>query len=152
MSKLIFTALFAISSLLAITPAAAQNSGRDKVGQIEQEYSRQNDGRMIPDNQLEYYIDQSNSGWSMSQISQDMANSRTQYTNNNWRPRDGWVQRELVCSSENSQYRECSAPFRGTAVITQQISASNCIKGQSWGEKPGAIWVNHGCRARFGVR
>ena len=151
MSKLIFAALFTICSLLNAAPVAAQNGSRDKITQIEQEYSRQNGGRMIPDNQLEYYIDQSNSGWSMSQISQDMSNSQRQYSNNNWRPRDGWVQREVVCSSENSQYRECSAPFRGTAVITQQISQSSCVKGQSWGEKPGAIWVRNGCRARFGI-
>lgn len=151
MSKLIFAALFSISSLLTIAPVAAQSSTRDQIQMIEREYARQNNGNMIPDNQLEYYIDQSNSGWSMSQISQDMANSRTQYTDNNWRPRDGWVQSEVICSSEQSKYRECSAPFRGTAVITQQISQSACIEGQSWGQKPGVIWVNRGCRARFGI-
>ena len=151
MSRFIFAALLVISSLLSITPASAQNGYRNQIQLIEQEYARQNNGSMIPDNQLEYYIDQSNAGWSMSQISQDMANSRTQYTNNNWRPRDGWIQREVICSSENSQYRECPAPFRGTAVITQQISASACIEGQSWGNKPGAVWVNKGCRARFGI-
>ncbi len=151
MSKFMFAALISLSCLLTVAPVAAQNGTRDKIQLIEQEYARQNNGNMIPDNQLEYYIDQSNAGWSMSQISQDMSNSQRQYTDNNWRPRDGWVQREVICSSENSQYRECSAPFRGTAVITQQISASACIQGQSWGSKPGVIWVNRGCRARFGI-
>jgi len=151
MSRFIFVALLTISSLLMIAPVAAQNGSRDRIQQIEQEYSRQNNGQMIPDNQLEYYIDQSNSGWSMSQISEDMGNSKRQYTSNNWRPRDGWIQREVICSSINNQYQECSAPFRGTAVVTEQISSSSCIKGRSWGEKPGAIWVNSGCRARFGI-
>lgn len=151
MSRLIFAALLTISSLLTIAPAAAQNSTRNQILSIEQEYARQNNGRMIPDNQLEYYIDQSNAGWSMSQISEDMANSQRQYSDNNWRPRDGWVAREVICSSMNSQYRECSVPFRGTAVITQQISQSACIEGQSWGNKAGAVWVNRGCRARFGI-
>ncbi len=151
MSRLIFAALLTISSLLTIAPAAAQNSTRNQIQSIEQEYARQNNGQSIPDDQLEYYIDQSNAGWSMSQISQDMADAQRQYNDNNWRPRDGWVAREVICSSINSQYRECSVPFRGTAVITQQISQSACIEGQSWGNKAGAVWVNRGCRARFGI-
>ena len=153
MSRFIFAALISISSLLTIAPAAAQNDTREKIQMIEQEYSRQNNGQSISDNQLEYYIDQSNAGWSMSQISEDMSNSQRQNPNNdnNWRPREGWVAREVICSSINNQYTECAAPFRGTAVITEQISQSACVQGQTWGNKPGAIWVNRGCRARFGI-
>lgn len=151
MSRLIFAALLTVGGLLTIAPVAAQNSSRNQIESIEREYARQHNGRSIPDNQLEYYIDQSNAGWSMSQISQDMANSQRQYTNNDWRPRDGWVAREVICSSINNQYRECSVPFRGTAVITSQISQSSCVEGQSWGNKAGAVWVNRGCRARFGI-
>lgn len=151
MSKLIFAALFAVCTLLSVNNASAQTGTRNQIQAIEQEYARQNNGRMIPDDQLEYYLDQNNAGWSMSQISEDMANSQRQYTDNNWRPRDGWVAREVVCSSMNNQYRECAAPFRGTAVITQQISQSSCVQGQSWGQKTGVIWVSQGCRARFGI-
>ena len=151
MSKFIFAAIITISSLLTIAPVAAQSGTREKIQMIEQEYSRQNEGRIISDGQLEYYIDQSNAGWSMDQISEDMANSQRQYNDNNWRPRDGWVAREVICSSINSQYTECPAPFNGTAVITQQISQSACVQGQTWGNKPGAVWVNRGCRARFGI-
>ena len=39
----------------------------------------------------------------------------------------------------------------GSAVITQQISQSPCIEGQSWGNRSGAVWVSRGCRARFGI-
>lgn len=151
MFKFAFAALLSICSLLIVNPVAAQSGTRQQIQMIEQEYARQNDGRIIPDNQLEYYLDQSNAGWSMNQISQDMANVQRQNNNDGWRPREGWVAREVICSSENSQYRECAAPFRGTAVITQQISQSACIEGQSWGQKPGLIWVNRGCRARFGI-
>ena len=41
--------------------------------------------------------------------------------------------------------------FRGRAVVTHQISDTNCIEGRTWGQRNGRIWVNHGCRARFGI-
>ena len=151
MPKLILATMLAFGSLLSVAPAHAQNNTRDQVRMIEQEYSRQSNGREISDDQLEYYIDRSNAGWSMTQISQDMANSRRQYANNPWRPQSGWAAREVICSSINNMYRECNAPFRGRAVVTQQLSDSACVEGRSWGEKPGLIWVNRGCRARFGI-
>ena len=151
MSRLILVALLALSCLLTVTPASAQTSTRDQIRMIEQEYARQSNGQMIPDQQLEYYLDRADSGWTMSQISQDMANSRRQYANSQWRPQSEWVAREVVCSSEGNKYRECTIPFRGRAVLTQQISQSSCIEGQSWGQRQNVIWVNRGCRARFGM-
>ena len=151
MSRMMLATLLAISSLLSVAPVTAQTTTRDQIRMIEQEYASQSDGQMIPDNQLEYYLDRANAGWTMSQISQDMANSQRQDATSPWRPQTGWVAREVVCTSDKSQYRECAAPFRGRAVITQQISQSACIEGQSWGQKPGVIWVNRGCRARFGI-
>jgi hypothetical protein len=151
MSRLILAALLALSSLLTVTPASAQTSTRDEIRMIEQEYARQSNGQMIPDQQLEYYLDRADSGWTMSQISQDMANSRRQYPNSQWRPQPGWVAREVVCSSEGNRYGECAVPFRGRAVLTQQISRSACIEGQSWGQRENMIWVDRGCRARFGM-
>ena len=103
---------------------------------------------MIPDNQLEYYLDRVNSGWTMNQVSRDMAGYSTR---NPWRPQTGWVAREVVCTSIDGRYRECAVPFRGRAVVTQQISDASCIEGRTWGQKAGAIWVNRGCRARFGI-
>jgi len=151
MSRLILATLLALSCLLTATPAVAQTSTRDEIRLIEQEYARQHNGRMIPDTQLEYYLDRADSGWTMNQISQDMANARRQYANSQWRPQSGWVAREVVCTSDSNKYRECTAPFRGRARVTQQISKSACIEGQSWGQKSGVIWVNRGCRARFGM-
>ena len=153
MSRFLVSAILALGCAFSVGTATAQTSTRDQVRMIEQEYARQSNGRMIPDNQLEYYLDRADSGWSMNQISADMANSRRTYSDNNndWRPQTGWTAREVICSSINSRYTECATPFRSHAVITQQISSSACVEGQSWGQKPGAVWVNSGCRARFGI-
>jgi hypothetical protein len=151
MSRFLVSAILALACAFSVGTATAQMSTRDQVRAIEQEYARQTNGRMIPDNQLEYYLDRANSGWSMNQISADMANSQRAYANRAWQPQTGWTAREVVCSSINSRYTECATPFRSQAVITQQISNAACVEGQSWGQKPGAVWVNRGCRARFGI-
>ena len=150
MKRNLLTCLLALGTVLGASQVAAQTSVRDQVRMIESEYARVNDGRVISDGQLEYYLDRANSGWSMRQISEDIsANGST--SSNPWRPQSGWTAREVICSSIDNRYSECAVPFRGTAVITQQISQSACIEGRTWGQKPGAVWVNRGCRARFGI-
>ena len=151
MKRTLLTCLVVLGTLLGASQVQAQSSTRDQIRMIESEYARINNGRMINDNQLEYYIDRSNAGWSMNQISRDMTLSRQAYSNRDWRPATGWTAREVVCSSVDNRYNECPVPFRGTAVITQQISKSACIEGQTWGQKAGAVWVRNGCRARFGI-
>lgn len=151
MNKFLLSALLACSGVLGAGAVSAQSSTRDQIRAIEKEYAQQSNGRAITDEQLEYYLDRADAGWSMGQISRDMANSRPMQANNPWRPQPGWAAREVICSSNDNQYRECRAPFRGDATVTQQISQSACIEGRSWGHEPGKIWVSHGCRARFGV-
>lgn len=151
MARMIFSAVIAVAALLSAAPAPAQSNTRDQIRMIEQEYAHQNNGEVIPDNQLEYYLDRAHDGWTMGQISSDIAQSARQYVDTPWRPQPGWVATEVVCTSLNSQYRECTAPFNGRANVTEQISNAACIEGQSWGQKPGVIWVNRGCRARFGI-
>ncbi len=54
------------------------------------------------------------------------------------------------CASQDGRYQECGTPFRGRAVLAQQLSAASCVEGQSWGSRgPGTVWVSGGCRARF---
>ena len=60
--------------------------------------------------------------------------------------------RGLECSSQDNRYHECAVPFRGTAIITQQISQASCVEGRTWGQRPGVVWVKNGCRARFDMR
>jgi Protein of unknown function (DUF3011) len=141
---------FALAGLLQAGTATAQNDTRDRIDRIEQEYARINGGRNIPDDQLEYYLDRANNGWTMAQIERDMESLRLQKSDG-WQPASGWIASELICTSVNNRYRECPAPFRGRAVVTYQISQTPCIEGSTWGQKAGAVWVNGGCRARFGM-
>lgn len=128
----------------------SQLSVSDRVRVIEREYSDQSGGRRIPDDQLEFYLDQVNSGWRFSRIRQDIATSLGG-GGQAWRPPgSGWTAREVVCTSDSNRYRECRTPFRGRARITEQISDTACREGSTWGQRSGVVWVNRGCRARFG--
>jgi hypothetical protein len=119
----------------------------DRVRVIEREYSEQSRGRRIPDDQLEFYLDQVDSGWSWAQIQQDIA---TSLRGEQWRvPISGWRPTEVTCTSESLRYTECDAPFRGRAVLTYQFSARPCVEGQTWGQQRGVIWVDAGCRGQF---
>ena len=144
--KSLLAAALATAGLMAAGSVDAQGT-REQVRLIEREYARLHNGRMIPDAQLEYYVDRMDSGWSFNQVSRDMAGYRT--NRNGWRPQQGYVAREVICSSIDRRYRECRVPFRGTAVITQQLSDASCIKGRTWGQRAGEVWVNHGCRAQL---
>jgi hypothetical protein len=123
----------------------------DQVRMVEREYARQTGGAAIPDAQLAYYLDRLDEGWTMARVSADIAGLRTPAARNAWRPAGGYVAREVICTSISNRYRECPAPWRGDAMLSQQLSNAACIEGRSWGQKPGAIWVNNGCRAVFTV-
>lgn len=140
----LLTACLVACGLFQAAPAQAQST-RDQILQIEREYARTHNGRTIPDSQLEYYLDRMDAGWTMDRIRADMSPTRT------WAPAQGWTGQQVICSSIDGRYAECRVPFRGHARITQQISDSACIEGRTWGNKPGAVWVKNGCRARFGI-
>ncbi len=124
---------------------------RDRVRVIEREYSEQSGGRRIPDDQLEFYLDQIDSGWSFSRIKQDIAESLGGGGRGRpWAPPVAdWRAREVICSSVNERYNECPKPFRGAAVLSEQFSAVRCIEGSTWGQRRDVIWVDRGCRGRF---
>jgi hypothetical protein len=147
MSRALLAALLAVSAVASTGTVQAQS--RSDVRQIEQDYARTHNGRAISDSQLEYYIDQMGRGWSMAQVRADMSGGRS---NQGWRPRQDWNATSVICSSVDRRYTECRVPFRGTARITSQISDASCVRGRSWGEKPGVVWVDRGCRARFSVQ
>ena len=182
---LLLACLFATGSSIAAVDNRAygpqdlsQLSVSDQVRVIENEYREQSSGRSIPDDQLDFYLDQiRDSRWSFSQIQNDIAQSlrgSDGYSNNNnngnnnggsynnddnqynggnggWRRPGGqaWNQREVICTSLNHQYRECRSPFRGPARLSQQMSSTRCAEGRNWGSRPGLIWVDQGCRGRF---
>lgn len=147
MSKILLAALLALGAFASSATVHAQS--RSDVRQIEQDYARTHGGQAISDSQLDYYLDQMARGWTLSQVRADMGGPRGNA--NGWRPRQGWTATTVICSSVDRRYQECRVPFRGSAQIVNQISDANCVRGRTWGEKPGVVWVNGGCRARFSV-
>lgn len=59
----------------------------------------------------------------------------------------------VTCSSNNNRQQTCAWDARqGRPALIQQLSGTACVEGRSWGYSNGSLWVNGGCRARFGVR
>jgi hypothetical protein len=55
------------------------------------------------------------------------------------------------CESSKGRTRTCQADTRGGVRVTKQLSRTPCVEGQTWGVRPGEIWVKAGCRAEFGL-
>jgi hypothetical protein len=121
----------------------------ERIRVIDKEYAEQSRGRRIPDDQLEFYLDQIQSGWRFSQIKQDIALSLG--SNGGWRPGPGQLPSapEVLCESRDGRYAECTTQFRGAAMVSRQLSSVRCTEGVNFGSRPGRVWVNNGCRARF---
>ena len=149
---------------MAPSPAAAQSMGAkayapedmrvlsipDRIRVIGKEYAEQSRGRQIPDDQLEFYLDQIESGWRFSQIKQDIATSLAG-SGGGWQPGPGRPPQapEVLCESKDNRYVECPTQFRGAAMVSRQLSSTRCTEGINFGSRPGRVWVNGGCRARF---
>jgi hypothetical protein len=59
----------------------------------------------------------------------------------------------VSCASNNNREHTCAWDNRrGRPYLQQQLSASPCREGSSWGHRGNMIWVNHGCRGLFGAR
>lgn len=59
----------------------------------------------------------------------------------------------VTCSSVHQAYTTCAWNSRyGRPVLIQQLSRGNCVENRTWGYRGNLIWVDRGCRARFGVR
>lgn len=162
-----------IASGLAVTaalpvPAAAQSARAyapenlrqlsvvEQVRVIEREYADQSRGRQIPDDQLEFYLDQVRSGWGFSRIKQDIATSLRGQAGGNqpgagWNGWDGsnWTGQTVICSSTDNRQRECRTPFQGRPMLVENISRTRCVEGVNFGGGGGVMWVNQGCRGRF---
>lgn len=126
----------------------------DRIRVLEKEYSEQSGGRRLPDDQLEFYLDQIDSGWTFSRIKTDMARSLgggqgSRPPGGGWGPPSGWQQRTVICSSIKDRYAQCGTPFRGRARLVENISRTRCIENRNWGSRRGMVWVDDGCRGRF---
>ncbi|ARU05792.1 hypothetical protein CCO03_14855 [Comamonas serinivorans] len=61
--------------------------------------------------------------------------------------------RTVTCSSENRRQTTCNWNSRwGRPRLIEQLSSDSCREGSSWGyDGRGRLWVDRGCRARFGT-
>lgn len=178
------TLLFCALAALASAPSAfAQDQSKayaprdlavlneaDRTRVIEREYGEQSGGRSIPDDQLEFYLDQIDSGWTWQAIQNDIAQSLA--GSGGWHPAPpprpvpaprpeplpppepigsiyGPGAVELDCESRKYRYTTCRTGVRARFEIIGQYGKSPCVEGRSWGQSPGVIWVDQGCRARF---
>src|SRR5690606_5296417 len=79
----ILTAVLVLCLALAATAPAVAAPGDDlrrlptaqQVDRIEREYAVQSRGRVIPDDQLDYYLAQVQRGWGMDQVRKDISGS-----------------------------------------------------------------------------
>jgi hypothetical protein len=127
-----------------------QLSVNDQIRVIEKEYREQSRGRQIPDDQLDFYLDQIRySRWTFSRVRSDIATSLR--GNSAWNPPPGgnWKPGNVICSSKDRRYNECRTPFRGRARLIENISDTRCVEGRNWGSRQGMVWVDDGCRGRF---
>lgn len=59
----------------------------------------------------------------------------------------------ITCSSEDNRRRTCAYDARqGRPILQQQLSNTSCREGYSWGYTGTQVWVDRGCRGRFGPR
>lgn len=60
----------------------------------------------------------------------------------------------VTCASKDGRYTTCAWDrSRGWPRLQQQLSDSACVEGRSWGyDRGNTLWVDRGCRGRFGVR
>jgi hypothetical protein len=171
--RILLAALLTLCGLLFVVPDAtaqvtskayapenlSQLSVPDRIRVIELEYSEQSRGRRIPDDQLQFYLDQiRQSRWDFSRIKSDIATSLRGnagggggsgggWGGGGWQPSPG--EREVTCESKDSRYIECATGFRGDARLQRQLSSTRCTEGSTWGSRPGQIWVRNGCRGVF---
>lgn len=137
--------------LIALALSGAPTAQAHTTGQIqaiEDAYSTLYPGRKIPDAQLNYYLDRSDAGWTIDEISADI---RTTSADPNWHPGPAYKPSDVICTSVGNQYKECALPPNTRAQLSDQMSEASCLPGQDWGQKGAVVWVNNGCRARFSV-
>ncbi len=61
---------------------------------------------------------------------------------------------DVTCESQDRRQQTCNWNSRwGRPQVIEQLSEDTCREGQSWGyDGRNRIWVDRGCRARFGGR
>ncbi len=78
----------------------------------------------------------------------------TRYGYGNGYDARGWngYRGSVICESVRDRNNRCPIDTRYGVVLVRQLSSTRCREGHNWGVDPGAIWVDHGCRAEFAPR
>lgn len=72
--------------------------------------------------------------------------------NPGYNPGGGYGQ-QIECASDDGRYNACRWDSRmGRPVLLEQLSSADCREGRSWGYDGRRLWVDRGCRGRFGSR
>ncbi|WP_334177503.1 DUF3011 domain-containing protein [Pseudoxanthomonas sp.] len=59
----------------------------------------------------------------------------------------------VTCNSDDNRRKTCAYDARqGRPILLQQLSNTSCREGYSWGYAGNQVWVDRGCRGRFGPR
>lgn len=59
----------------------------------------------------------------------------------------------VTCNSDRDRRRTCAwDASQGHPALIEQLSRTACVEGRTWGYDRNTLWVDGGCRARFGVR
>lgn len=103
-------------------------------------------------------------GWADAALTQSLSSARC-VEGANWGTRPGvvWVSQgcrgrfveaaaaddTVRCESVRGRRQECRTGFREQVLLTRQLSSAPCIEGDNWGQRPGWIWVEGGCRGEF---
>ncbi len=136
----------------------------EQIRVLEKQYGELSGGRPLPEDQLEFYLEQIPRGWTYAQITQDMVQSLRDRVDGNTYPNNvppaqittpGWVTplpprgRTVLCESNDRDYRECATGFLNPPMLDRQLSSIRCVEGRTWGHRPGVVWVSNGCRGQF---
>ena len=78
---------------------------------------------------------------------------RGEFAAADWGGRSPGYGRTVVCESVEQRLNRCNwDPRWGRPALIDQLSQDSCREGRSWGYDGREIWVDRGCRGRFGAR
>jgi len=151
-------AAFAMPTLVQAAPPTARAyapenlrtlSRADQQRVIGNEYREQSNGRSIPNDQLNFYLDQVNrSNWGFSSIKQDIARSLGG-GGGSWPPVGGGNGGTVRCESDSGRSRTCATSWQGQSRLVRQLSDPPCIEGRTWQSQNRQVYVSGGCRGEF---
>jgi hypothetical protein len=161
--SLLLALAFAAALPMAAPPAHAQANQRayapedlwtlttsEQERVISLEYREQSNGRVIPNDQMRFYLDQVRlSRWTFSKVKQDIAKSLGNTGGGGWRP-PGGNEQTIRCESNDGRARTCNTPWQSQSTLRRQLSSTRCTLGSNWFTSRGQVTVTNGCRAEFG--